>query len=116
MSPIVLASENHVARKQHRCELCGRTIEPGERYNRQRNIGDNGPCVFKSCAHCEALVTLTTATEDADYWGEGYTTDDIWEWQPGNIWEARLRAQWRRRWRRRDGSLYDVPTPPEVTP
>lgn len=111
--PLVLASENPVARKDHRCDLCDRIIGPGERYNRQRNIGEDGPYVFKVCAHCCALVRLTTATDWADD-DAGYAADDICEWEPGTIWEARLRAQYRRKWRRLDGRLYPVPTAPEA--
>jgi hypothetical protein len=109
MSPLVLASENPVARKEHRCQLCYRTINPGERYNRQRNIGDDGPYVFKACAHCDALVKVSTVTEEANYWGEGYTADDFVEWRPSTMPEARWRAQYRRKWRRRDGALYPIP-------
>ncbi len=91
----------------------GRAIEPGEQYDRQRNIGDDGPYVFKACAHCEELRKVSTVTENADYFGEGYTADDYWEWEPSTVWEARLRAQFRRKWRRRDGSLFPLPVAPE---
>ena len=106
MSPLVLASENPVARIEHKCQLCWRTIGPGERYNRQRNIGDDGPYVFKACAHCHAYVLLTSLTDWCD---DGYTADDLVEYEPGSIVEARWRAQHRRKWRRRDGTLYPIP-------
>jgi hypothetical protein len=80
--PLVLASENPVARKEHRCQLCNRTIEPGERYNRQRNIGDDGPYVFKACAHCHAYVRLA---DIAGYCDDGYTADDVWEYEPAGV-------------------------------
>lgn len=107
MSPLVLADDNPVARKEHGCQLCGRTIEPGERYSRQRNIGDDGPYVFKACAHCHAYVRLSEIAEWCD--DVGYTADDMWEYEPRNITEARWRAQHRRRWRRRDGGLCPIP-------
>jgi hypothetical protein len=107
--PLVLASENPVARKEHRCQLCNRTIEPGERYNRQRNIGDDGPYASKACAHCDALATLSTVAEWAWWNSDGYTMDDFIEWEPTTVREARWRAQYRRKWRRRDGALYPVP-------
>lgn len=106
MSPLVLASENPVARIEHKCQLCYRTIEPGEQYNRQRNIGDDGPYVFKACAHCDAYVRLAGIANWAD---DGYAADDVWEYPPANIREARWRAMYRRKWRRRDGGLYPIP-------
>jgi hypothetical protein len=104
---IVLASETPLARKEHRCHLCFRTIESGEQYNRQRNIGDDGPYVFKACAHCHAYVQQIINA--LDYYGEGYTAEDLIEYEPGSITEARWRAQYRRKWRRRDGGLYSTP-------
>lgn len=101
-----IADDHPVARKQHRCELCDRIIEPGERYNRQRNIGVDGPYVFKACAHCAALVSLVNLDYDQEY-----TADDLWEWDPGTFGEARWKVQYHRKWRRRDGTLYATPAP-----
>lgn len=112
MSVTVIASENPVARKEHQCALCGRTIRPGERYNRQRNVWDGDPYVFKSCAHCHWLVTKgcpDSLREFIDWADEGYTTDTIWDWEPSTVAEARLLVGFRRKWTRRDGSLYPVP-------
>lgn len=106
MSPLVLASDWPVARIEHHCQLCGRTIQPGEKYNRQRNVGDDGPYVFKACAHCHAYVKLAGI---ADWCDDGYTADDVWEYEPGDMTEARWRAQHRRKWMRRDGALYPIP-------
>ena len=76
---------------------------------RQRNIGDDGPYVFKSCAHCNALIKVSSVIESADYYGEGYTIDDFQQWEPNTIQEARWRAQYRRKWKRRDAALYPIP-------
>lgn len=107
---LLLASEHPVARKEHTCSMCRRTIEPGERYNRQRCIGDDGPYVFKDCAHCSALVAILHAVEgdwyDTDF---GYTEYDVAELDPTTIRTARLKVMWKRHWRRRDGALYPVP-------
>ncbi len=115
MSGEVIADERPTARKAHRCDLCDRAIEPGESYRRCWIIGDDGPYTFKECAHCSACVTLSTVTETAHYYGEGYSSDDFANWEPGTVWEARLRAQWRRKWRRRDGALFPVPTRESVS-
>lgn len=107
---ITLGETNPVARVQHRCNLCGRRIEPGEQYNRQRNIHDGRAYTFKDCAHCQAMVQTYNRLEGDwyDAW-EGYTQDDLHEYEPTTMPGARLRAMFRRQWRRRDGGLYDVP-------
>lgn len=107
MSVRVIAYERPVARKDHTCQLCGRTIGEGEQYDRQRIVGDDGPYVFKSCAHCDAVVTLA----DLDYDREGgYTMNTIDQHEPSSWPEARWIVCWRRRWRRADGSLYAIPS------
>ena len=109
---LLLASEHPVARVMHRCDLCQRLINPGERYNRQRVIGDDGPYVFKDCAHCEAAVKILNEVEGDWYDSEfGYSAYDFAEFDPTTIQTARLRAMWKRQWRRRDHELYPVPEP-----
>lgn len=111
MSALLLGRTRPVARKQHRCSLCGRIIQPGETYDRQACVWDDGLYAFKNCAHCYALVALRLPSlqECIDYADDGYTTDTIAEWEPTTIAEARLRVQFLRHWTRRDGHLYDVP-------
>lgn len=52
----VLAEETPTARKRHYCSHCWRHIEPGEKYHRIRAIGNYGPCVYKSCQHCNTVL------------------------------------------------------------
>lgn len=109
---LMIANEHPVARIMHRCELCARLIQPGERYNRQRLIGDDGPYVFKDCAHCEATVKILNEIEGDWYDSEfGYSTYDLAELEPSTIQAARLKIMWKRQWRRRDRDLYPVPEP-----
>lgn len=104
--PLTLADETPTARKEHWCQLCGRIIRLGETYHRQRNIGDDGPYVFKNCRHCEAILPLI----DYDP-GFGYTEDDYSQWEPTTLAELRWKVQLNRKWTRRDGALYPVPEP-----
>lgn len=96
------------ARVAHVCEMCGRRIDPGEKYQRQGCVYDGRAYTFKCCAHCDALLRLFPDTvENAD---DGYTAENLWEWEPRTIPAARLRAQVRRRWRNLAGDLYPIPT------
>lgn len=108
MSPQVLGWSTPTARVEHRCQLCGRTVRKGERYDRQRIIGDDGPYVFKSCAHCQAVLKITDIMDwaDDDY---GYTMDTFDCWEPRSVADLRLKVGWRRNWERADGTLWDVP-------
>lgn len=95
------------ARKEHRCDDCGRTIRPGEKY--RRGVGMDGATAWtwKECAHCEVLVEWLYRIDAV--WGEGHTPETFAEWDPVTINEWRLKVGWRRKWTRRDGSLMDVP-------
>lgn len=105
------------ARTEHTCSLCSRTIEPGEVYNRHRMIGDDGPYVWKQCAHCIALM-VTYGAEIVWDWHEGWSDEDVHEWEPGTPEGHQAQADWRNRWRGPDGALVSVPervTRPEGT-
>lgn len=106
----IIHDERPIARKQHRCEMCSRTIEPGERYRRQRNTDCGDIWTWKNCAHCDVLLDiLCHIGYDHDY---GVTYEDVGEWEPETIAEARLKVYWLHRWRRRDGSLREIPQQP----
>jgi ribosomal protein L24E len=112
VSILVLATEHPVARKLHTCQMCSRLIAPGERYTRQRAIGDDGPYVWKECAHCSAMVDLLDI-DWHDYQDEGWGPDAMFEYDPDTVKVMRLKALWRKRWTRRDGSLYPIPVGPD---
>lgn len=107
----ILADDSPVARKTHTCDMCSRTIEPGETYRRARSVGDDGPYTFKECGHCRLLLSLYGDEFVWDWW-EGYSPEDVIEWEPQTVATLRLKVQFRRRWRRRDGGLYPLPIPP----
>ena len=100
-----------VARKEHRCSLCTRTIRPGEKYRRGVTL-DGAAWTFKECLHCRAVMDLTDATG-----GESeYYFDVLGEWEPHGVTEMRWKVQWARSWERRDGGLYPVPTSATLVP
>jgi hypothetical protein len=67
---VVLDESRPVARKEHTCEVCWGTIGAGDTYLRQRNIGDDGPYVFKAHRLCWAL-SLRIAREQELWTDEG---------------------------------------------
>lgn len=97
MSWTVLDNVTPVARKQHRCSVCYRTIEPGETYRRQRVITDDGPDVWKSCAHCDRVfdaVWASLGSDSAYFMDEGI---DLSEWLREYEIEP-LNTMFRRQW------------------
>lgn len=61
----VLRESQPRARKQHTCDSCMGTIEPGEVYYHQV-MNDGGLCVFKSHARCRrASLSLIGACPDS---------------------------------------------------
>lgn len=106
-----IANGYRKARKPHKCSLCLRTIDPGETYEYQRNIYDGHIYTWKECAHCDGMRRIIHF--DVDYWdpdGAGVGPDDVGEYWPKSIAEARLIVGWRTEWRRKDGTLREVPT------
>lgn len=99
------------ARTEHTCSLCSRIIEPGETYYRHRMISDDGPYVWKQCAHCSAIIRIYGNDFVWD-WHEGYGPDDVQEWEPVTESGKQARADWGARWRGPDGALVPVPAPP----
>lgn len=95
---------NPVARKEHRCEICCRTIRKGETY--LRGVGlDGNAWTWKECTHCEAMLNLYDIQ-----WDDTYCRDTVADWDPRSTAEWRVKANWNRQWTRRDGSLVEVPS------
>jgi hypothetical protein len=102
------------ARKPHTCESCRRTIHPGEKYIRQF-IADGQVAVYVECIHCNTLADLW----DLYQWTncEGYGREDFEEYgrdcaHLDTLRDARWYVQWKRQWRRYDGTLYSIPSLP----
>lgn len=81
MSVQVLDETTPKARKSHFCEVCLGTIGEGDTYVRQRNVGDDGPYVFKAHRLCWRL-SIAIAREAGMWTDEG-------EWpEPSEVREA----------------------------
>lgn len=106
------ASERSVtARKAHHCGECGRTIDPGETYQRAAGCWWGDFWHQRTCSHCAALRPMLREI-DPDYYEDYYggLSEHLYESRdqiPVSLLRALVNMQ--RRWRRRDGSLVDVP-------
>lgn len=101
----VLSAARRRARKAHRCTECQRTIGVVEQYQHEATIFDGDFEVHRICAHCMRV----RAWLDRNCGG----------WLYGGLWEdisehdeirARILADgMRRKWTRRDGTLWSIP-------
>ena len=94
------------ARKPHVCVMCGRTITPGENYLRTAGMDGSSAWTWLECAHCEVFVSYAYSASWPD---DGYGPDLLSEFAPACVAQARVLAQYRRRWRRLNGDLYPLP-------
>lgn len=102
-------SETRRARKPHRCHTCNRRIAPGEHYRHGAGMDGATAWSWAECSHCRVLARFVVDLYDLDE----YDWTSIADWDPADLAELRVKAQWRRQWRRMDGDLYPVPV---VTP
>lgn len=101
------------ARVEHKCEECGRTIAPGEIYERTAAVWEGEFFTSVACAHCGAARRIVNTADDC--YSEGYY-GGLWEWldELGFEFEAetgipRLAACIRARWRYQSGQLMPIP-------
>ena len=96
---------NRAARKPHQCMLCARQIAPGERYLHGAGMDGATAWTWAECAHCDALRAYVYARS----WEDCYDEELISDWEPETVAHLRIKAMWKRQWRRPDGSLMPVP-------
>lgn len=65
------------ARKQHRCEECGRKILPGETYEYVSGLWDGWFGDFKTCHHCLSIRTFVKNSIPCFCWAHGNLREDV---------------------------------------
>lgn len=124
---VMLGSGERKARKEHRCQECGRTIEPGERYRYWCHVGgefSEGKQTDKMCAHCWGTIDLgarLTGCPRYWFWDKVHDLDPDDGGFVGDIlvnhdlaFADRFRmlrtvVARKSQWRRKDGSLFPIP-------
>lgn len=72
----VFNSSTPVARKAHRCQECGATIRPGERYSSYSGLWEGEWESGKNCWPCHE-AELYLFIQNASYADEGYTIGEL---------------------------------------
>lgn len=97
----VLSDTHPKARKPHRCIECGRTIPPGERYERIVVKFDGTIHTYRTCAHCEeARNWLLWECSGWLYHGvyddlaEHVYEGDAWKYKAAGILAGAMRKGW----------------------
>ena len=104
-------SINHpTARKAHRCEMCARRIDVGERHLRGAGF-DGTAWSWRECAHCEAVRKMYDINDGNEYNEDMF---DVWADDPQDVPELRHAVGYRMRWRTRLGTLLPVPESQEL--
>jgi hypothetical protein len=67
-----------VAKKPHRCDWCYGTIQPGEKYHRSVNLGDDGLYEWLACVACQDLCPIVWEWSYRP--DEGLGEDSFAEW------------------------------------
>ena len=69
---VTLDGKIRVAKKEHKCDLCGFKIEVGEKYDWQKNVFDGDLYEFKMHLSCLELAQKLNMFEDCDDGLTGY--------------------------------------------
>lgn len=89
----VYHEQEQVARKQHTCEACDMTIEPGRKYTRVYVLFDGRKESYKRCVRCQFLHEHLRALAPGEMWPDerlACGTDYADEWGPAPTWVNEL--------------------------
>ena len=87
-----LDRKKRVARKLHRCDLCGLWIGVGEKYDWQKNVYDGMLYEFKMHLSCLQLASKLNMFDECD---EGLTSDYFVEFVEQEYPDIRTGLKWR---------------------
>jgi hypothetical protein len=73
----IYRKSEHTARQPHKCYECGRTINPGERYESVFAVWDGRGETCKTCPHCLAIREWVVAHVPCSCWMHGNMLEDI---------------------------------------
>lgn len=76
---ITLRSSNPTARKKYRCELCGSTIEKGDKYNKTVFVEDGEIDETICCTKCGYIIGALNLDDDGIYYFEDTILDYVEE-------------------------------------
>lgn len=62
----IVRDSMHVARKQHECGECGRTVTAGEKYRAEAGLLHGSFHFYKTCEHC--LIARQWLSDNCDGW------------------------------------------------
>lgn len=112
----VLGESHPIARKQHKCFECARTIEPGETYLAESLLFEGEFSAHKTCSHCEVARAWLAA--ECGGWLYGGVEEDIREHATSGYYGmdlARIAVGMDWGWRRKNGALLPIPAMPKAT-
>lgn len=105
------------ARKEHRCEECGRKIAVGESHHYAFVVAEGLGDSYRTCAHC--CAGQSWLSRECGGWIFGSVGEELqehaYDYPEIAIPLRRLYLAMRRQWRYFDGSLMKVPSTPEAT-
>jgi len=76
--PIVLSTNQPIAKKEHRCNFCGGVISIGEKYHTANCVYDGVCYTWKSHSHCSFIASELRMYDDC--YDEGLDSDTFCEY------------------------------------
>lgn len=114
MADVFFSAEYPRARKEHRCDQCGRTIQVGEVYRRQGGVWDGRMSTSICCLQCEAFAEALYKLGFEDENSGGYPwLPELDGGEVAHCGYSREHEMFRRRWQNDDGTLYVYPVSEE---